>query len=117
MMGGSGMMGGAGMMGGPGMMGQPGDANVAALTPDQRRRVDVVLQQSRKRSAEISERAYEQMAAMRELQWASERDSKAIADAHRKLLDVRQQSFELMLETRDRIDPILAEARSKAQSK
>jgi Spy/CpxP family protein refolding chaperone len=113
---GPGMMGGGygmgpGMMGGgygmgPGMMG----GAWGALTPDQQAKVDTITRDVRRRADEIAERAFAQTNRMRELQLAPQRDSKALSDAYRKLLDLRQQRFDLMLGWRDQFDQLLAEA-------
>lgn len=111
---GPGMMGGYGM--GPGMMGGHGMGpgmtgwHAGSLNREQQGKVEAIMQDVRRRDAEIAEKSLALMNRMHELGFAAKRDSKAIAEAHRNLLDLRQQSFELMLDAQDRLQPIFDDA-------
>jgi len=108
MMGGRGAMGmmgmGRGMMDGMGMMGLSlGAIGRLDLSDAQRRQVQAVDDELRRKNWELVGKMHDEMARMRDAMWATDRrDRAAILAANRRMSELRQQMLENMLDAADK---------------
>jgi Spy/CpxP family protein refolding chaperone len=107
---GRGMMGG--MMGGygPGMMGGGmgyGMLYQLDLTPDQWNKVNAIHEDLAKKQWDVAGKAREEAYKLRNLMSAEKRDRGAITAQYKKLQDLRLQSFQARLDTREKIEGVL----------
>jgi Spy/CpxP family protein refolding chaperone len=121
---GPGMMGsygmGPGMMGaygaGPGMMGSygmgPGMTGYALradlnLTKEQRGKIAKIESDTRRKHWEMMEKIYEEQSQMNDLNGSDQRNDAAISKSYRRILDLRQQMFDISLTAQRQIDAVL----------
>jgi len=110
---GPGMMGGRGMgpgmmMDGPGMM-SLGLAAIGRLdlTESQRRQVQRIDDELRRKNWELMGRMHDEMSRMRDAMWADRRDRAAILAANQRMSELRQQMLANMLDAADQAEALL----------
>ena len=110
---GMGMMGGRGM--GPGMMmdgmGMMGFGLAAIgrldLTDSQRRQVQRIDDELRRKNWDLMGRMHDERSRMRDAMWADRRDRAAILAANQRMSELRQQMLANMLDAADQAEALL----------
>jgi len=103
---GPGMMGGGGYGMGPGMMGY-GPLQALNLSDEQRSKIGAIEEELQRKVLDLGDKAAEQALKLRQLSRAEKPDRQALAGAYRRLLEVRQESFEARLDAREKIEGAL----------
>lgn len=112
---GSGMMGGygmdPGMMGGygmgPGMMGGFGSGVDLNLSAEQRSKIARIQEDVRRKHWDMMGKMQEEQLQMNEQYSSDTRDDAMLSKNYRKMLDLRQQMFDLSLSAQRQIDAVL----------
>lgn len=101
---GPGMMGGYGM--GPGMMG-PGGRGMADLTPEQRKQIGKIQDETRKKNWELMGQVMDEQARLRDQYDAPKQDSDAMASSQKKINDLQRQMYENASKAHERMEAVL----------
>jgi Spy/CpxP family protein refolding chaperone len=101
---GPGMMGGYGM--GPGMMG-PGGRGMADLTPEQRKQIGKLQDETRKKNWELMGQVMDEQARLRDQYDAPKPDSDAVASSQKKINDLQRQMYENANKAHERMEAVL----------
>lgn len=111
---GQGMMG-PGMMGGygPGMMGAQGGLFGIELDDKQRRSVNAIQDELRRKRWELMGRTMDEQSGLRDLYEAEKRDPKAIGAAYQRIFDLRRQMIEATVAAHNRIEEQLTPEQRK----
>ncbi|MDT3736970.1 MAG: Spy/CpxP family protein refolding chaperone [Denitratisoma sp.] len=115
---GPGMMGGGyghGMMGGygPGMMGAQGGLFGIELDDKQRKSVNAIQDELRRKRWELMGRTMDEQSRLRDLYDAEKRDPKAIGAAYQRIFDLRRQMIEATVAAHNRIEEQLTPEQRK----
>jgi Spy/CpxP family protein refolding chaperone len=108
-----GMMGGRGMgpgmmMDGMGMMGFGlGMISRLDLNDAQRRQVQRIDDELRRKNWDLMGKMHDEMSRMRDAMWTDKRDRAAILAANKRMSELRQQMLENMLDAADKAEAVL----------
>lgn len=113
---GPGMMGGGyvpGMMDG-GMMGMPDGLPGVGLDDKQRKQVNAIQDELRRKRWELMGRTMDEQARLRDLYEADKRDPAEIGAAYQRIFDLRRQMIEATVAAHNRIEALLTPAQRKS---
>ncbi len=104
---GRGMAGGRGYGMGPGAMGAYGFGSDLNLSAEQRGKIAKIQDDLRRKHWDLMGKIQDEQSQMNEQYDSDQRDTAALSKSYRKVLDMRQQMFDLSLEARNQIDAVL----------
>lgn len=110
---GPGMMGGYGGMA-PGMMGAPDILFGVDLDDNQRKSVNAIHDELRRKRWELMGRTMDEQSRLRDLYQADKRDPKAIGAAYQRVFDLRRQMIEASIDAHNKIEELLKPEQRKA---
>lgn len=106
---GPGMMGGYGM--GPGMMGGMGPGmgygRMPDLTPEQRKQISKIQDETRKKNWELMGQLMDEQARLRDQYEAPQQDSNAVAAAQKRIDELQRQMYDNATKAHERMGAVL----------
>jgi len=107
-MGGYGMGPGMGYGMGPGMMGVPGYGRIPDLTPDQRKQISKIQDETRKKNWELMGQLMDEQARLRDQYEAPKQDANAVANAQKRINELQRQMYDDATKAHERMEAVLS---------